>query len=111
MRSGGYFRLFCMKPVGDEFAYCRQGERFAVDLPLELGQSFPDCPRSKLTLSNLLKLLCNLERLFAIRVSSRFSALPAANLRDQRKARTASDWLHARGVDPVDCQIPGDVRG
>ena len=53
-----------LKPVGNEFAYCRHRERFAVDIPIELGEAFPDCPRSKSTSSNLLKLFCDFERLF-----------------------------------------------
>jgi hypothetical protein len=73
--SSRYFRLFCMKPVGDEFAYCRHREPFAIDLPIELGRVSRDGTRSKLTLSNLLILRCNLDGFFAIRVSRRFSTL------------------------------------
>jgi hypothetical protein len=87
-----------MKPVDDELPYRRHRERSAVDLPMELGENFPDCPRSKLTLSNLLKLLCNLERFFAISVSRRFSALPAVGVSKTRKPISASRFTGQTGV-------------
>ena len=84
-RSTRYFRFFRLKPVGNEFAYCRHRERFAVDFPIELRETFSDCPRSKLTLSDLLKLRCNLEGFFLRSVCCGFSALLTVDVSETRK--------------------------